>query len=59
MNLEGTIDASFLPTFYMTCKLTGPIFLQKLSNKEKKQRAKVRAARRDRGEEVSDSEDDE
>ncbi len=33
--------------------------LQKLSNKEKKQRAKVRAARRDRGEEVSESEEDE
>lgn len=32
---------------------------KKLSNKEKKQRAKVRKAQRERGEEVSDTDEDE
>lgn len=36
--------------------LQGP--KKKLSNKEKKQRAKVRKARRERGEEVSDTDED-
>ena len=37
-------------------RLQGP--KKKLSNKEKKQRAKVRKARRERGEEVSDTDED-
>ena len=44
-------------THYLLClHLQGP--KKKLSNKEKKQRAKVRKARRERGEEVSDTDED-
>ena len=43
--------------------LPTPVDLQapkkKLSNKEKKQRAKVRKAQRERGEDVSDTDEDE
>jgi elongation factor 3 len=49
---ETTVDA-----LGNTVKVAAP--KKKLSNKEKKKAAKVRAARRERGEEVSDTEEDE
>ena len=49
---EEQIDA-----FGNVVKIKAP--KKKLSNKEKKQLAKVKKARRERGEDVSDTEDDE
>lgn len=55
--LEWKRQEEMTDAFGNTIKVKAP--KKKLSNKEKKQRAKVRAARRDRGEEVSESEEDE
>jgi elongation factor 3 len=55
--LEWKRQEEMTDAFGNVIKIKAP--KKKLSNKEKKARAKVRAARRDRGEEVSDSEEDE
>jgi elongation factor 3 len=55
--LEWKRQEEMTDAFGNTIKVKAP--KKKLSNKEKKQRAKVRAARRDRGEEVSDTDEDE
>jgi elongation factor 3 len=54
--LESKQQEEMTDAYGNTIKVKGP--KRKLSNKEKKQRAKVRAAKRDRGEEVSDTDED-
>lgn len=55
--VEFKVQEDVVDAFGNTIKVKGP--KKKLSRKEQKAREKARAARRERGEEVSDSEEDE
>jgi elongation factor 3 len=54
--LEFKVEAEVLDQYGNIIKVKGP--KKKLSNKEKKAYVKMKQARRDRGEEVSDSEEE-
>jgi len=57
MKLEWKRQEEMTDAMGNTVKIKAP--KKKLSNKEKKKAAKVRQARRERGEEVSDTDEDE